>query len=222
MPLFRLAGKLNGRALCQLAEGSCFYDLSEVFCRGMKNHKSIFFLLLLAGCASDPKPPTADVPAPQENKPVIQENKNDTDSTVVMKDVFKPQNNADTVLARFLFKNYKNFDPNAQFLEYMQWDLNHEKIKPLLVKLYLKGQDKHPVLDILEQNRQAFHDKAVTAVLDEYRATGNFFGVWFAYLVKRNDESLVPLLQDLLNNPKASGKDKEYALSVLRNLKVKE
>lgn len=184
----------------------------------MKNCRNLLFLLLLAACSSDPKPKAADATPAQANIPV-QEQKPDTGSVVQAKTVVMPQGNLDTALATFLYKNHKNFDPNAQFFEYMQWDLKHEKIKPLLVKLYLKGQDKHPVLTILEQNRQAFHDKAVIAVLDGYKNGNGLNGIAFGYLLMKNDEAILPLIQDVLNNPKAPAKEKEYALSLLKKWK---
>ncbi|MCS3799467.1 hypothetical protein [Niastella sp. OAS944] len=184
----------------------------------MKNCKNLLFLLLLAACSSDPKQKAAGAPTVQAND-TVQEQKTDTGSVIKAKAVVMPQDNLDTTLAAFLYKNHKNFDPSAQFFEYMQWDLRHEKIKPLLEKLYLKGQDKHPVLTILEQNRQAFHDKAVIAVLDGYKRGNGLNGVAFGYLLMKNDEAILPLIQDVLNNPKAPAKEKEYALSLLKKWK---
>ncbi|HEY8898335.1 MAG TPA: hypothetical protein VIM79_26085 [Niastella sp.] len=168
----------------------------------MKNYRILFFFLLLAACGSDPKPQTADVLPAQENKP---------DSAKV--------EDPDTALATFFYRNYKNFNAEAQMSEYKRWDLEHEKIKPLLVNLYLKGNDKDPVLITLEKNRQAFHDKAVTAVLDDYKRLHSLSGQWFTYLVEKKDEMVLPLLQDLLKDPKAPGTEKEYALTVLKNWK---
>lgn len=185
----------------------------------MKNCRNLLFLLLLAACGSDPKPKAADAPPAAHPNTPVQEQKTDTGSVVKAKTVVMPQDNLDTTLATFLYKNYKNFDPGSQFFEYMQWDLQHEKIKPLLVKLYLKGQDKHPVLTILEQNRQAFHDKAVIAVLDGYKNGSGLNGIAFGYLLMKNDEAILPLIQDVLNNPKAPAKEKEYALSLLKKWK---
>jgi hypothetical protein len=184
----------------------------------MKNCRNLLFLLLLAACSSDPKPQTADVITVQPDSSV-QENKTDSGAVKEAANEFIPEGNADTALATFLYKNYKNFDPRSQFIQYIQWDLQHEKIKPLIVKLYLKGQDNHPVLTILEQNRQAFHDLAVTAALDGYRKGNGLNGVAFGYLVMRNDEAVLPLVQDVLNTPNASAQDKEYALKVLKNWK---
>lgn len=175
----------------------------------MKNYRNLLFLILLAGCGSDPKTQTADV---KETKP---------DSVVAETpdELYMRTGNPDTALAMFLYKNYKNFNPEAQITQYKRWDLEHEKIKPLLVNLYLKGHDKDPVLITLEKNRQAFHDKAVTAVLDDYKRLHSLSGQWFTYLVEKKDEMVLPLLQDLLKDPKAPGKEKEYALSVLKNWK---
>jgi hypothetical protein len=166
----------------------------------MKNYRNLLFLLLLAACGSDPKPQPAEVVQVQENKP----------------DSGKAEN-PDTALAMFLYKNYKNFNAEAQITQYKRWDLEHEKIKPLLVNLYLKGNDKDPVLIALEKNREAFHDKAVTTVLDDYKRTHSVSGQWFTYLVEKRDEIVLPILQDLLKDPRAPGTEKEYALSVLKN-----
>lgn len=184
----------------------------------MKNCRILLFLILLAACSSDPKPKPVDTPPGQPGIPV-QEKKTDTGVLKKTKIEVIPQGNADTALAMFLYQNYKNFDPNAQFFEYMQWDLQHEKIKPLLVHLYFKGQKKNAVLDALERNRQAFHDKAVIDVLDGYRSGNGIFGMSFAYLVKKNDEVVLPLLQDVINSQKAPVQEKEYAMNILKNWK---
>lgn len=181
----------------------------------MKNLRILFFLLLLAACTSDPKPQTADVFPAQENKP-------DSGSAEDADELYMRMGDPDTALAMFLYKNYKNFDPQSQIIEYMRWDLEHEKIKPLLVSLYLKGNDKDPVLIALEKNRSAFYDTAVTTVIDEYKQLHGVSGQWFTYLVGKKDEVVVPLLQDLLRNPKAPGSEKAYALSVLKNWKAVE
>jgi hypothetical protein len=178
----------------------------------MKNCRSLFFLLLLAACTSDPKPQTADVFPAQENKP-------DSGSTEDADELYMRMGDPDTALAMFLYKNYKNFDPQSQIIEYMRWDLEHEKIKPLLVSLYLNGNEKDAVLTTLENNRVAFHDKAVTTVLEEYKQLHGVSGQWFTYLVEKKDEVVVPLLQDLLRNPKAPGSEKAYALKILKNRK---
>lgn len=170
----------------------------------------------MAACSSNPKP--ADTASEQLNIPV-QEKKADTGVVKESNVVFVPQGNSDTALARFLYKNYKNFNPNTQFIQYMRWDLQHEKIKALLVDLYFKGQHKNAVLDALEKNRQAFHDKAVIDVLDGYRNGNGIFGMSFVYLVQKNDEVVLPLLQDLLKNPKAPVQEKEYAMNILKNWK---
>jgi hypothetical protein len=122
----------------------------------------------------------------------------------------------------FLYKNYKNFDPQAQITEYIRWDLEHEKIKPLLVSLYLKGHDNDSVLITLEKNKARFYEIAVTTVLEEYKRLHGVSGQWFTYLLEKKDEMVVPLLQDLLKNQKAPGSEKEYALSVLKNWKEGE
>src|ERR1044072_472559 len=185
----------------------------------MKNCRNLLLLLLLAACGNDPKPQTAEVPAAQPDTPV-QEIKTDTGAVIETKVEMMPQGDLDTTLATFLYKNHKNFEPGKQFVQYMQWDLQHDKIKPLLVKLYLNGQENHPVLTILEQNRQKFHDLAVTTVLDEYRNGNGLNGVAFGYLVMRNDEVILPLVQDVLNNPKALAEEKAYAQKVLKNFKA--
>lgn len=179
----------------------------------MKNYSTLLILLLLAACTSDPKPQTADVFPEQENKP-------DTNTVEDPDELYMRVGNPDTALAMFLYKNYKNFDPREQIIEYMRWDLEHEKIKPLLVSLYLKGNDKDPVLITLEKNRAAFYDTAVTTVLEEYKKLHGVSGQWFTYLLEKKDEVVVPLLQDLLRNPKAPGSEKEYALGVLKDFKV--
>lgn len=185
----------------------------------MKNCRNLLFLLLLASCSnSDPKTKAANTSPVQPNKPV-QEQKTDTVAVKKTKVEFIPQSSMDTALAVFLYKNYKNFDPNAQFMEYMRWDLHHEKIKPLLAYLYFKGQNKNAVLDALERNRQAFHDKAVVDVLDGYRNGSGIYGISFVYLVQKNDETVLPLLQDVINSPKAPAQEKEYAMKILKNWK---
>jgi hypothetical protein len=181
----------------------------------MKNYSNLLFLLLLAACTSDPKPKTADVFPAQENKP-------DSVPAEDPDELYMRMGNPDTALAMFLYKNYKNFDPQAQIIEYMRWDLEHEKIKPLLVSLYLKGNDKDAVLATLEKNREAFYDKAVATVMDEYKRLHGVSGQWFTYLVEKKDPVVVPLLQDLLRNSNAPGSEKEYALSVLKNWKGAE
>lgn len=168
----------------------------------MKNYRNLLFLLLLAACGSDPKPQTGDVLPVQDNKP---------DSAM--------NENPDTALATFLYKNYKNFNAEAQITQYIRWELEHEKIKSLLISLYAKEHDKDLALTTLEKNRQAFHDKAVTSVLDSYKMLHSVSGQWFTYLVAKKDEMVLPMLQDLLKDPKAPGTEKEYALSVLKNWK---
>lgn len=195
------AGQLNGKDPVG-RQGSCLYGFRGVFWRRMKNSRNLLILLLLAACGSDPKPQSAEVVPVQENKP----------------DSGKAEN-PDTALATFLYKNYKNFNAEVQITEYKRWDMEHEKIKPLLVSLYLKGSDKDSVLTTLEKNRQAFHDKAVTSVLDDYKRLHSVSGQWFTYLVEKRDEIVLPMLQDLLKDPRAPGSEKEYALSVLKNWK---
>jgi hypothetical protein len=175
----------------------------------MKNYRNLLFFLFLAACGGDPKPKQADV---KENKP---------DSVVAEApdELYMRTGNPDTALAMFLYKNYKNFNAEAHVTQYIRWELEHEKIKRLLVSLYLKGTDKDSVLTTLEKNRQAFHDRAVTAVLDDYKRLHSVSGQWFTYLVEKRDEIVLPMLQDLLKDPRAPGSEKEYALSVLKNWK---
>ncbi len=137
------AGQLNGKGPAE-RRGSCLYGFRGVFCRHMKNYRNLLFLLLLAACANDPKPQPADVPPVQENKP---------DSGVAENpdELYMRTGNPDTALTMFLYKNYKNFNPQDQITEYIRWDLEHEKIKPLLVSLYLKGHDNDSVLITLEK-----------------------------------------------------------------------
>jgi hypothetical protein len=181
----------------------------------MKNYRNLLFLFLLAACTSDPKPQTADVFPAQENKP-------DTNTAEDPDELYMRIGNPDTALAMFLYKNYKDFDPQSQIIEYMRWDLEHEKIKPLLVSLYIKGNDKDSVLITLEKNRKDFYDTAVTTVMEEYKRLHGVSGQWFTYLLEKNDEVVVPLLRDLLRNPKAPDSEKEYAQQVLKNYKIAE
>jgi uncharacterized membrane protein YheB (UPF0754 family) len=177
----------------------------------MKNYSNLIFILLLAACNNAPKPQPVTEAVAEVNK---------TDSVTEAEAQYMSMGNPDTALAMFLFKNYKNFDPEDQVEEYIRWDLENEKIKPLLISLYLKDQNKDSILNILQKNTEIFHEKAVIKVLDDYKKYNEVAGPLFYYLADKKDAVVLPLIQDLLNNPKASAEEKGHARETLKRLKA--
>jgi hypothetical protein len=192
----------------------------------MKNYINILFVLLLLSCNNNNNK-SAITDKEKDSTQQVDTNhvtyKTPTDSLLarINNKEYISMGDPDTALALFLYNNYLKFNFEDQAEEYIRWDLENKKIKPLIANLFLKDKTNDSLLPILERNRNLFVRQMRDKVIADYNQFDGVSGMYFDFLVKRNDSLVKPLLKRLLSNSKAPADEKEYATSVLKELNAK-
>lgn len=152
-----------------------------------------------------------------KNVVVSSKNQNITEKSIPDTSLYLQIGNPDTALAIFVFEKCYNYDYDLQREEYIRWDLEHDKLQPLVDTLFHKRNDYSSRMKQIKDNRIKFLHNARKMVISDSREYNVISDMMeFQYLVTKKDSLLKDLIADMLKNPKVEKAEKTALEGALR------
>ncbi|MCF6405270.1 hypothetical protein L3C95_20365 [Chitinophaga filiformis] len=111
-----------------------------------------------------------------------------------------------------MFKECYNYDYDLQREEYIRWDLEYNKLRPLVDSLFHEKKDYEKRMQQVALNKTKFLEDAHKVVVSDARQYNVISDMMeFDYLRNRKDSLLKGLMSDMLKDEKV-GKEEKLAL----------
>jgi hypothetical protein len=153
----------------------------------------------------------------EKNTGVSSKSQNVEEKSISDTSLYLQIGNPDTALAIFVFEKCYNYDYDLQREEYIRWDLEHDKLQPLVDTLFHKRNDYNVRMKQIRDNSVKFLDNARKMVVSDSRQYNVISDMMeFQYLVTKKDSLLKGLISDMLKNPKVEKAEKLALEGALR------
>ncbi len=180
------------------------------------NIPALAVLMLLVSCVGNNSEKSTTVSDNIEKSTKVDSLKDQPESGIVDTALYMRVGDPDTALAIFVFKECYNYEYDLEKESYIRWDLEYDKLQPLVDSLFQKRSDYSVRMKQIRNNRQKFLSDARSVVVSdarEYNAISDMME--FRYLVDRKDSVLKGLIPEMLKNPDVEKEEKKLLEGIL-------
>lgn len=127
--------------------------------------------------------------------------------------------NPDTALAIFMFRECYRYEYSLQREEYIRWETESEKIRPIIFSLFSKHEQYEQRTQQIDANELRFLNDARKEILmsaGEFNAISDMME--FEYLAGRKDSALKVLMEGMLADEKVSDEEKSTLKNTLESM----